>query len=339
MAGATRLHDRTVGGVGDGRGRGAAVGLERDGTPAGPVLAEPDLVEAVRSRPGVSRWVWRSTAVWPPAAGVRVERCYDIECAELLLLGHAGRLGEPRSAAAALARLGERARATGPARPVRRTGCAVLPLRTAVRPRGPLRGAAPGLRGPGAPPRGRRAPGPDAAADRVGVGGDARRCRDAPVGAALAGRCPPGRPGTGCWASGTRAAASPGRLAELADEVSAAFGRRVRPDLPADVVKAFAQARDIVGRLTPAVGAGGAGRTRWSARRARWRPTRGAALRLAAHHPPRLADPARREAAPPGRRPASPRRGRPARSPGPPVRRPPPPYRHRVRRPAARRRR
>ncbi|NEE59972.1 bifunctional 3'-5' exonuclease/DNA polymerase, partial [Streptomyces sp. SID8455] len=84
------------------------VGLERDGTPAGPVLAEPDLVEAVRSRPGVERWVWRSTAELYPrllAAGVRVERCYDIECAELLLLGHAGRLGEPRSAAAALARL------------------------------------------------------------------------------------------------------------------------------------------------------------------------------------------------------------------------------------------
>ncbi len=34
----------------------------------------------------------------------------------------------------------------------------------------------------------------------------------------------------------------PRRLAELADEVSAAFGRRVRPDLPADVIKAFARA-------------------------------------------------------------------------------------------------
>ncbi|MGA4840455.1 bifunctional 3'-5' exonuclease/DNA polymerase [Streptomyces sp. G45] len=34
----------------------------------------------------------------------------------------------------------------------------------------------------------------------------------------------------------------PRRLAELADEVSAAFGHRVRPDLPADVVKAFARA-------------------------------------------------------------------------------------------------
>ncbi|HWU06656.1 MAG TPA: bifunctional 3'-5' exonuclease/DNA polymerase, partial [Streptomyces sp.] len=80
--------------------------LTRDGLPAGPVLAEPDLVEAVRSRPEVARWVWRSTAAIYPrllAAGVRVERCYDIECAELLLLGHEGRLGEPRSAAAAWA--------------------------------------------------------------------------------------------------------------------------------------------------------------------------------------------------------------------------------------------
>ncbi|MCZ1001263.1 bifunctional 3'-5' exonuclease/DNA polymerase [Streptomyces mirabilis] len=34
----------------------------------------------------------------------------------------------------------------------------------------------------------------------------------------------------------------PRRLAELTDEVSAAFGERVRPDLPADVIKAFAQA-------------------------------------------------------------------------------------------------
>ncbi len=34
----------------------------------------------------------------------------------------------------------------------------------------------------------------------------------------------------------------PRRLTELADQVSEAFGRRVRPELPADVVKAFAQA-------------------------------------------------------------------------------------------------
>nr|WP_248296886.1 hypothetical protein [Streptomyces sp. S1D4-11] len=82
--------------------------LGPDGLPAGPVHREADLVEAVRGRPDVVRWVWRSTAeVYPRllAAGVRVERCYDIEAAETLLLGHEGRLGEPRSAAAALARL------------------------------------------------------------------------------------------------------------------------------------------------------------------------------------------------------------------------------------------
>ncbi|MGC5412239.1 bifunctional 3'-5' exonuclease/DNA polymerase, partial [Streptomyces sp. DT225] len=84
------------------------VPLDRSGLPAGPVLTEPDLAEAVRSRPDVARWVWRSTAeVYPRllAAGVRVERAYDVEAAESLLLGHEGRLGEPRSAAAALARL------------------------------------------------------------------------------------------------------------------------------------------------------------------------------------------------------------------------------------------
>ncbi len=39
----------------------------------------------------------------------------------------------------------------------------------------------------------------------------------------------------------------PRRLAELTDQVSAAFGRRVRPELPADVIKAFAQAGVKVG--------------------------------------------------------------------------------------------
>ncbi|MBO4254177.1 bifunctional 3'-5' exonuclease/DNA polymerase, partial [Streptomyces griseorubiginosus] len=82
--------------------------LGPDGLLAGPVRREPDLAAAVRGRPEVARWVWRSTAeVYPRllAAGVRVERCYDVEDAETLLLGHEGRHGEPRSAAAALARL------------------------------------------------------------------------------------------------------------------------------------------------------------------------------------------------------------------------------------------
>ncbi|MGM0355904.1 bifunctional 3'-5' exonuclease/DNA polymerase, partial [Streptomyces sp. ECR3] len=72
----------------DGGARLAPLGP--DGLPAGPVRQEPDLVAAVRGRPEVTRWVWRSTdEIYPRllAAGVRVERCYDVEDAETLLLG------------------------------------------------------------------------------------------------------------------------------------------------------------------------------------------------------------------------------------------------------------
>lgn len=54
------------------------------------------------------RVVWGSTAAAYPAllrAGRRVERCHDLELTEALLLGYDGRWGEPRSLAAAHARL------------------------------------------------------------------------------------------------------------------------------------------------------------------------------------------------------------------------------------------
>ena len=54
------------------------------------------------------RRVWGSTATaYPPLLreGVRVERCHDVELTEALLLGYDGRWGEPRSLAAADARL------------------------------------------------------------------------------------------------------------------------------------------------------------------------------------------------------------------------------------------
>src|SRR4051795_4682642 len=89
-------------------GGATLVALHPDGQPAGEIRHEPDLVAAVASRPYVTRWVWRSSAeIYPRLlhAGVRVDRCYDIENNEGLLLGHEGRLGEPRSAAAAWARL------------------------------------------------------------------------------------------------------------------------------------------------------------------------------------------------------------------------------------------
>ncbi|WP_329365774.1 bifunctional 3'-5' exonuclease/DNA polymerase [Streptomyces sp. NBC_01483] len=217
--------------------------LGPDGLPAGPVRREADLVEAVRGRPDVVRWVWRSTAdVYPRllAAGVRVERCYDMEAAETLLLGHEGRLGEPRSAAAALARL-----RGGP-----------------VPPDPPQRSAEPGSQSSLFEPRPVRVP----LEDLLEVYADQRRRHDTTAhpermhllttaeSAGMLVAAEMNRTGLPWRADvhrevlhellGERYAGGgePRRLAELTDEVSAAFGRRVRPDLPADVIKAFAQA-------------------------------------------------------------------------------------------------
>ncbi|WP_394438156.1 bifunctional 3'-5' exonuclease/DNA polymerase [Streptomyces sp. SGAir0957] len=220
------------------------VPLDGDGLPAAPLAREPDLVEAVRSRPDVARWVWRDThAVYPRllAAGVVVERCYDIEAAENLLLAHEGRHGEPRSAAAALARLRS------------------LP----VPPDPPPRVAEPGSQSSLFEPR---PPVDVPLADLVDVYAEQQRRHAA---TALPDRM---RLLTASESAGMLIAAEmraaglpwradvhrellhellgeryagggePRRLAELADEVSAAFGRRVRPELPADVVKAFAEA-------------------------------------------------------------------------------------------------
>lgn len=91
------------------RGGGFLRVLGEDGVAAGPVREVPDLVAAVAERESRDspRWVWGATArVYPRliAAGVRVGRCHDLELVESLLLGHAGRYGEPRSVRAAWAR-------------------------------------------------------------------------------------------------------------------------------------------------------------------------------------------------------------------------------------------
>ncbi|MGW4731459.1 bifunctional 3'-5' exonuclease/DNA polymerase [Streptomyces shenzhenensis] len=217
--------------------------LGPDGLPAGPVRREPDLAGAVRDRPEVTRWVWRSTPeVYPRllATGVRVDRCYDIEDAETLLLGHEGRYGEPHSAAAALARL-----RGGP-----------------VPPDPPLRPAEPGAQSPLFEPQGARLPLDDLIAvyaeqqrrHAETARPDRMRLLTAAESAGMLVAAEMNRAGLPWRADvhrevldgllGERYAGGgePRRLAELADEVSAAFGRRVRPDLPADVIKAFAQA-------------------------------------------------------------------------------------------------
>ncbi|WP_073444410.1 bifunctional 3'-5' exonuclease/DNA polymerase [Streptomyces yunnanensis] len=223
--------------------------LTPDGRPAGPVMSEPSLVEAVRSRPEVERWVWRSTAeIYRRLldAGVRVERCYDVEAAEALLIGHEeGQSGQPRSLAAAWARLHG------------------LPVPADA----PVRAAEtqPSLFEPGPVPlppgtdeftallevyahqvaRAARAEHPDrmrlllasesagmlvaAEMSRTGIPWRADVHREVLDGL-LGERFPGGL--------------EPRRMAELADEVSRAFGEgaRVRPDLPHDIIRAFARA-------------------------------------------------------------------------------------------------
>ncbi|WP_455353719.1 bifunctional 3'-5' exonuclease/DNA polymerase [Streptomyces sp. SYSU K217416] len=232
----------------EGEGEVHVVPLGSDGLPAGPVQtgkvrSDGDLAQIVRARPGSTRWVWRSThEIYPRllAAGVRVERCYDIEDAELLLLGHEGRLGEPRSAAAASARL----------------------RHAPVPPDPPQRSAAPGSQSSLFEPPPVHVPF-DALLE---VYADQQRRHDAAehpdrmrllTAAESAGMLVAAEMNRGGlpWRADVHRAVltellgeryagggEPRRLAELADEVSAAFGRRVRPELPADVIKAFAQA-------------------------------------------------------------------------------------------------
>ncbi|MEU4392247.1 bifunctional 3'-5' exonuclease/DNA polymerase [Kribbella sp. NPDC023855] len=217
--------------------------LHPDGQPAGPVLREPDLAAAVGSRPQVTRWVWRSTPeIYPRllASGVRVERCYDIECAEVLLLGHEGRLGEPRSAAAAWARLSGKP----------------------VPPDPPLRAATPGEQSslfeiqeePIAFEALLRVYADQLRRHQLAEHPDRMRLLTASESSGMLVAAEMDRAGLPWSAERHRAlltellgerfagGGEPRRLTELAEQISEAFGRRVRPELPADVLKAFKQA-------------------------------------------------------------------------------------------------
>ncbi|MFC9995416.1 bifunctional 3'-5' exonuclease/DNA polymerase [Nocardia sp. NPDC127526] len=221
--------------------------LDQDGRPAGPVVREPSLADAVRARPEVERWVWRSTTEIHRrllAAGVRVERCYDIEAAEALLIGHEeGQSGQARSLPAAWARLHNLpvppdapARAADTQPSLFESGPVPLPsgtdeftallevyadqvARTAKTEH---------------PERMRLLLAAESAGmlvatemQRAGIPWRAdvhRELLDGMLGERIAG-------------------GEPRRMVELADEVSRAFGGgvRVRPDLPNDIVKAFAR--------------------------------------------------------------------------------------------------
>ncbi len=96
--------------VADERGGGVLQPLHADGSPAGQPEETADLAGGVAAREAADRprWVWAAGAGVYPAllrAGVRLDRCHDVELTEALLLGHAGRWGEPRGLPAAWARL------------------------------------------------------------------------------------------------------------------------------------------------------------------------------------------------------------------------------------------
>lgn len=220
--------------------------VDGEGRAAGPVVAERSLAEAVRARPEADRWVWRATReVYGRllAEGVRVDRCYDVEAAEALLTGHEeGQAGQPRSLAAGWARLHGLPVPEDP------------PVRTAD--------TQPSLFEPGPVPL---PPGTDelhallevyaaqlARTERTAHPGR-MRLLTAAESAGMLVAAEMGRTGVPWRADVHRELLTsllgeryPGgqetrRLAELAEEVSRAFGERVRPDLAADIVRAFAR--------------------------------------------------------------------------------------------------
>jgi DNA polymerase-1 len=108
--GAGRLARMLVAVVVDGEGGGLLQAVAGDGTAHGPAERVGDLAGAVgeRERAGRPRWLWAATGeVYPGLlrAGARVDRCHDLGLTEGILLAADGRWGEPRSFAAALARL------------------------------------------------------------------------------------------------------------------------------------------------------------------------------------------------------------------------------------------
>ncbi|WP_410813574.1 bifunctional 3'-5' exonuclease/DNA polymerase [Micromonospora sp. 067-2] len=232
------------------RGGGVLRPLDAAGRPAGPSETVSDLAAAVAVREAAEhpRWVWPAASPVYPAllrAGVRVERCHDVELTEALLLGHAGRWGEPRSLAAAWARLsGAPVPPDPPSRPPAPPGHG----------QGALFDAPPGPTGPGIdaliqvyadqlarvavtehPGRFRLLVAAESAgalvAAEMGVAGLPWRAdvHDAVLGELLGEPSPVGGP--------------PRRLAELAASIADALGvRRLHTDSPGELLKAFARA-------------------------------------------------------------------------------------------------
>jgi DNA polymerase family A len=218
--------------------------LADDGTSQGAGVLLNDLPDAVAgyARDGQVRWVWADTAQTYPAllrAGVRVDRCHDVRLVGALLAGRDGGPGAADSGAGGPAagrpalgpgRLaaGQQAALFGPAEPGFAEAGAALDRLVAVHAEQLRRIAAdphPGRFGLLAAV--------ESAGGLVAVEMQARGVpwradvHDALLASLLGPRPAAGLP--------------PPRLAELASQITAAFGgRAVNPDSPAQLVKAFA---------------------------------------------------------------------------------------------------
>ncbi|HZD00045.1 MAG TPA: bifunctional 3'-5' exonuclease/DNA polymerase, partial [Actinomycetes bacterium] len=228
-------------------GGGLLQALAEDGTPAAPVRRVGDLAAAVRERERADppRWVWTAAEdVYHPLLprGVPVARCHDLALTEGLLLAYEGRWSEPRSFAAAWARLRGLPVPDEPrSGPRDRQPALFEPERAGLPERDDLLAAVVAVHGE----QQRRLAATEhpermrllVAAESAG-GLAATEMREAgmpwraDVHDALLTELLGPRPGPG---------APPRRLQELTERISAAFGgRRVNPDSPAQVARALA---------------------------------------------------------------------------------------------------
>jgi DNA polymerase-1 len=233
----------------DGQGGGMLRRLTDDARPLGPAEEVGDLAGAVRAIEATEqpRWLWPATAEVYGSLP-RVERCHDLELTEALLVGYEGSWGAPRSLGAAWARL---------------TGAPVPPdpPARATAPPGDVQQV---LFDPRLPP----APGLDA--DPIEVMTrvyEAQRAR-------IAATAKPGRMRflVAAESAGALVAAEmgrvglpwradihhrllvemlgepspvggpPRRLVELTERIAEAFGQRIHPESPAEVLRAFSRA-------------------------------------------------------------------------------------------------
>lgn len=222
--------------------------VDEAGVPDGPAQRVDDLAAAVAAREAADRprWVWGShDDLYADllTAGVTVERCVDLTLSETILHGYEGHWGEPRSPAAASARLRG------------------LPVPEDPPPRSRTAQHSLFALGAGGPPDGMAALDMLVAVHahqlrRVDVLARPDRMRLLLAAESACGLVGAEMTRTGVpWrvdlhdalltrSLGPRPSAGlpPRRLAELADRVAEAFGSRVNPDSPADIVQAFARA-------------------------------------------------------------------------------------------------